>query len=292
MKVLIIGATGMLGYSLFQNLSDCLHLDVYGTVRSIEGKAQFFSGRKSKLFKNTDVSNLVAIERIINEIKPAVVINCVGLIKQYSISKQYIESITVNSLLPHQLARICSENSCKLIHFSTDCIFDGTKGLYCEDDLADACDLYGRLKYLGEVDYAPHLTIRTSIIGHELNSHVSLVDWFLSQEVTVKGFSQAIFSGLPTCVIAKILIDRIIPNAALSGLYQLSVNPIDKFTLLNLIAEKYHKEIDIIESTELKIDRSLDSTKLRNELSLETPSWKELISDMHNDYMNRYKDFK
>lgn len=292
MKVLIIGATGMLGYSLFQSLSDAAHLDVYGTVRSIEGKEPFFTNCEERLFKGVDVSDLATIEAVLKEIKPAVVINCIGLIKQHSISKQHVDAIAINSLLPHQLASLCDTYSCKLIHFSTDCIFDGKKGLYTENDTPDARDLYGRSKCLGEVDYAPHLTLRTSIIGHELDSTLSLVDWFLSQEVSTKGFSKAIFSGLPTCVIARFLIENILRTNELAGLYQLSVEPIDKFTLLNLIAENYSKKIEITESIELQIDRSLNSDRLRDALNLEIPPWKALISEMHDDYKYRYEKYR
>jgi dTDP-4-dehydrorhamnose reductase len=292
MKVLTIGATGMLGYSLFQNLSDIAHLDVYGTVRSIEGKEAFFSDCEDRLFKGVDVSDLATIEAVFKAIQPDVVINCIGLIKQHSISKQHVDAIAINSLLPHQLASLCDNYSCKLIHFSTDCIFDGKKGLYTENDTPDALDLYGRSKCLGEVDYAPHLTLRTSIIGHELNSTVSLVDWFLSQESRAKGFSKAIFSGLPTCVIARFLIEKILPACDFVGLYQLSVEPIDKFTLLHAIAEKYRKKIEIIESTDLHIDRSLNSDRLRDALNLEIPSWVALISEMHDDYKYRYEKYR
>jgi dTDP-4-dehydrorhamnose reductase len=292
MKVLIIGATGMLGYSLFKNLNDAEHLDVYGTVRSIKGKEQFFAECETQLFTNIDVSNLETIRPVIETLKPEVVINCIGLIKQHNISKQHVYAVAINSLLPHQLANLCSEYSSKLIHFSTDCVFDGKKGHYLECDTPDALDIYGRSKCLGEVDYAPHLTLRTSIIGHELSSSVSLVDWFLSQEDNTKGFSKAVFSGLPTCSIARLLIDKILPLKSLSGLYQLSVEPIDKFTLLKLIANIYQKEIDILESAELEIDRSLSSKKLRDVLSLETPDWQALIMEMHEDYKNRYEEYR
>lgn len=292
MKVLIIGATGMLGYSLFNNLSDSTHLDVYGSVRDIKGKEQFFRGCEERLFKNVDVCDITTIESVLKELKPAVVINCIGLIKQHSFSKLHVDAIAINSLLPHQLAALCDSYSCRLIHFSTDCVFDGKKGLYTEGDIPDALDLYGRSKCLGEIDYAPHLTLRTSIIGHELNSAVSLVDWFLSQQNSTKGFSKAIFSGLPTCVIARLLIEKILPANGLSGLYHLSVDPVDKFTLLNLIADIYNKKIEIIESTELQIDRSLNSGKLRDALNLEAPSWEVLVSEMHDDYENRYEKYR
>lgn len=288
MKVLIIGSTGMLGYSLFANMADSDDIDVYGTVRSIKGKEHYFSGLEDRLIEGVFASDLASIESAIETVKPDVVINCIGLIKQHSISKQHIDAITINSLLPHQLADLCSKFSCKLIHFSTDCIFDGKKGLYEENDIPDALDLYGTSKRLGEVTYDEHLTLRTSIIGHELGSSVSLVDWFLSQEESTNGFSKAVFSGLPTCVIAHLLIKVILPANSLSGLYHLSAEPINKFDLLNLISETYDKQIEIKESVDLEIDRSLNSNKLRSVLNLDIPSWKELVSEMHEDFGKRY----
>lgn len=289
MKVLVIGATGMLGYSIFENLHEYSNLEVYGTVRSIKGKENFFKKSQGSLIQGIDVTNISDVEGVISEVKPDTVINCIGLIKQHSISKQHVDAVAINSLLPHQLAQVCSENDSKLIHFSTDCVFDGKEGNYSEGDLPTARDLYGKSKCLGEVEYAPHLTLRTSIIGHELASNVSLVDWFLSQEGKVKGFSKAIFSGLPTCVIAKLLAEKILPNTQLSGLYQLSVDPVDKYTLLKLVSDVYGKKIDIEESKELMIDRTLDSTKLRAEINFKAPTWPELINHMHSDYVKRYK---
>jgi len=288
LKVLVIGATGMLGYSIFENLREHSNFEVYGTVRSIKGKEAFFEESQDTLIQGIDVTNIKDVEGVIADIKPAVVINCIGLIKQQSLSKLHIDAVAVNSLLPHQLAQICNENNARLIHFSTDCVFDGMVGSYSEDDLPTARDLYGKSKCLGEVDYAPHLTLRTSIIGHELASSVSLVDWFLSQENKVKGFSRAVFSGLPTCVIAKLLAEKILPNVLinndLTGLYQLSVIPIDKYSLLKTIASVYNKEIQIVESTELVIDRSLVSERLRKVINLDVPSWESLITDMYSDY--------
>ncbi len=232
MKVLVIGATGMLGYSIFSNLSESSNLDVYGTVRSIYGLEKFFPSI-DKLISNVDVTDLKSLEIAISALKPDVVINCIGLIKQYDVSKRHIEAININALLPHKIAQLCDTFEARLIHFSTDCVFDGKTGNYVESDLPTATDLYGKSKCLGEVDYGKHVTLRTSIIGHELKSSVSLVDWFLSQKDTVKGFSKAVFSGLPTVYIAKILKDNVLPNSSLSGLYQLSVDPIDKYTLLS-----------------------------------------------------------
>jgi dTDP-4-dehydrorhamnose reductase len=292
MKVLVIGATGMLGYSLFSNLSEFPEYDVYGTVRSLEDKERFFINHSSKIISNVDVSRQDDLEVAIANVKPNIVINCIGLIKQQGISKQHVDAISINSLLPHSLAVICDRFDAKLIHFSTDCVFTGNKGDYLESDMPDAQDLYGKSKCLGEVNYGHHLTLRTSIIGHELSSNVSLIDWFLSQKDKTKGFSKAIFSGLPTCVVAKILAEKIIPNKCLTGLYQLSVDPIDKYSLLKLVASIYDKKIDIEESEELVINRSLNSEPLRKSIDLTVPTWESLITDMHSDYQKRYQGLK
>ena len=289
MKILIIGATGMLGYSLFSNLSEYSELDVYGTVRNIKGKEHFFREYIDKIIEGVEIDSIHNVDNVISNLKPDIVINCIGLIKQHDISKQHTDAITINSLLPHQLASICTRLEIRFIHFSTDCIFSGKKGGYLEGDIPDATDLYGKSKRIGEVDYSPHLTLRTSIIGHELSSSVSLIDWFLSQENKTKGFSRAIFSGLPTCVIAKILAEYILPNGDITGVYQLSVEPIDKYSLLKLVAGIYNKEIEIEDSTDLVIDRSLNSDRLQQLINFKVPTWESLISDMHSDYKKRYQ---
>jgi dTDP-4-dehydrorhamnose reductase len=289
MKILVIGATGMLGYSLFRNLNEYVELTTFGSVRTIKGKEEFFEGLEKQLFLDVDVSNLAGVDEAISQSGADIVINCIGLIKQYDTSKIPVEAIKVNALLPHQLATLCDKHSAKLIHFSTDCVFSGTKGNYVESDIPDATDIYGRSKLLGEVDYASHLTLRTSIIGHELSSNVSLIDWFLSQEGETKGFSKAIFSGLPTCYIAKVLVDNIFPSKDLRGLHQLSVEPIDKFTLLNKVATIYSKDITINESVDLEIDRSLNSNKLQAASGFKVPNWDLLLNAMHSDYLKYYK---
>ena len=289
MKVLVIGATGMLGYSIFSCLSEYPEYDVYGTVRSLENKEHFFTNHLSRIITDVDVSRLNELEEAIANIKPNIVINCIGLIKQHGISKQHVDAISINSLLPHTLAVICDRVDAKLIHFSTDCVFTGNKGDYLESDMPDAQDLYGKSKCLGEVNYGHHLTLRISIIGHELSSNVSLIDWFLSQNDKTKGFSKAIFSGLPTCILAKLIAENILPNEDLSGLYQLSVDPIDKYTLLKLVAKIYQKNIYIEESEELVINRSLNSKPLRVAINFKVPTWESLITDMHSDYKKRYQ---
>ena len=185
-------------------------------------------------------------------------------------------------MLPHRLARLCELAGARLIHISTDCVFSGRKGLYLESDLSDAEDLYGKSKYIGELHDLPHaITLRTSIIGHELGSNYALVDWFLSQEGGVKGFTKAIFSGLPTVELARVMKDFVVPHPQLNGLYHVAAKPIDKFRLLSLVAAQYGKAIDIRPEDALVIDRSLDGSRFREATGYVAPEWPELIRRMY-----------
>jgi dTDP-4-dehydrorhamnose reductase len=154
--------------------------------------------------------------------------------------------------------------------------------MYTEADASDAKDLYGRSKYLGEVDYPHAITLRTSIIGHELDGVRSLIGWFLAQEGSVKGFKRAIFSGLPTVEIARVIRDHVIPQPELHGLYHVSAEPISKFDLLTLVAQTYRKTIDISADDQLVIDRSLDSTRFRQVTGFAPKPWPEQIRSMRD----------
>ena len=288
-KILVIGANGMLGGSIFRYFSRQSGFDVLGTVRSEASQQQLSTLGFENTLCGVDVNDDSALEKVFAEFNPTFVFNCVGLIKQLAVSRKAVPAIEINALIPHRLAELASHFGGKLIHFSTDCVFSGAKGMYLEQDTPDATDIYGRSKLLGEVDYAPHLTLRTSIIGHEANSNVSLVDWFLGQEGTVKGFSKAFFSGLPTIYVAKFVHQYVLNNSDLYGLYHLSADRIDKFTLLSMIKEVYGKETVIEEYSDFAIDRSLDSSSLRTAVNFAPPSWNELIEEMHNEYLLDFK---
>lgn len=280
----------MLGNSIFSSLLKSKNLDVYGTIRGKLKNNKYFSTNTEKIFQDNDASNIDSIESTIKKLRPEVVINCIGIIKQQKLSREYIETIRINSLFPHEIAHICNKVNSKLIHFSTDCVFSGSKGSYKENDIPDACDLYGRSKHMGEIEYDNHITLRTSIIGHEIGSSLSLIDWFLSQSGEVNGYTKAIFSGLPTCIIADILEKHILCNTNLKGLYHLSVEPIDKYSLLRLVANIYNKEIIIKKSDDLVINRSLNSERLQKSINFKPPSWNTLIQAMHLDYQTRFRD--
>lgn len=282
MKILILGATGMLGHTVFRYISQH-HSDVnvYGTTRSDNAARYFSASLIAKLIYGVDTNNIDSLVKTFADIKPDIVINCIGLVKQLSDINDPLISIPINSLLPHRLARICKAIDARLIHISTDCVFAGTQGYYSENDFPDACDLYGRSKFLGEVDYPHAITLRTSIIGHELSGQRSLLEWFLAQQNATKGFAKAIFSGIPTVELANIITNCVIPKPELTGLYHVAAAPINKFDLLQLIAKVYKKDINIIPTDELVIDRSLNSGRFNKATGYIAPSWPELIRRMY-----------
>lgn len=282
MKVLVLGVTGMLGSTVFRELCKEEKHDVRGTLRSVSGLRYFSTEHHDKLVCNIDVLDCDSLINVFEIVRPDVVINCVGLIKQVADSKSPLTALPINAMLPHKLANISSLMRARLIHISTDCVFSGAKGMYVENDPSDAEDLYGKSKCIGEVIDRPHVvTLRTSIIGHELNSRASLVDWFLSQTGTVKGYKKAIFSGLPTVELARVINDYVLPMPALSGLYHVSVEAIDKYSLLKLVADRYQKDIKITSDEQVCINRSLDSTKFQRDTGYSVPEWGYLINKMY-----------
>lgn len=280
MKVLVLGASGMLGNAVFRLFAESDGFDVMGTVRGERSKKLFPKSLQSSLICGVDVENIDCLMRVLGDTKPEVVINCIGLVKQLAEADDPLVAIPINSLLPHRLAHLCAVAGARFVHMSTDCVFSGAKGMYTESDPSDAKDLYGRSKFLGEVDYPNAITLRTSIIGHELESARSLVGWFLSQSGSVKGFKQAIFSGLPTVEIARLIRDHVLMNPDLHGLYQVSSDPINKYDLLRLVADTYGKNIDIEADEKFVIDRSLDSSRFRSVTGFKPKPWAELVKSM------------
>lgn len=281
MRILVLGASGMLGNAMMRVLSEKADWQVYGTIRSESARRFFSSGIAARLLSGVDVEQQDSLTQAFVRSRPQVVINCVGLIKQLADAEDPLQAIPINALLPHRLARLCELSGARLVHMSTDCVFAGDKGNYHESDPSDAKDLYGRSKYLGEVGYPHAVTLRTSIIGHELQSAHGLVGWFLSQREHCNGYTRAIFSGLPTVVLAQIIRDIVIPRPELFGVYHVAAQPISKYDLLRLIAEVYGKKIEINPSDQLVIDRSLNAGRFRKAAGYVAPSWLELIQTMH-----------
>jgi dTDP-4-dehydrorhamnose reductase len=280
MKILVFGASGMLGNAMIRVLGEKADWQVYGTVRSESSKKFFHADIAKRLLSGVDVEQHDSLMQAFIQIRPDVVINCVGLIKQLADADDPLQAIPINALLPHRLARLCELSGARLVHMSTDCVFAGDKGGYIESDLSDANDLYGKSKFLGEVAYPHAITLRTSIIGHELQTNHGLVGWFLSQQVRCRGFTRAVFSGLPTVVLAQIIRDVVIPRADLFGVYHVAAQPIAKYDLLKLITEVYGKTIDIVPEDKLVIDRSLDAKRFKLATGYVAPEWPELIKLM------------
>jgi dTDP-4-dehydrorhamnose reductase len=281
-RILILGATGMLGSTLLRLFGSYSDIEVFGTVRSLSAREHFPLELHSKLVSGIDVENNEHLLRLVAKLRPNVVVNCIGIVKQLSESEMPLSAIPINSLLPHQLAEICSLFGSRLIHISTDCVFSGTKGFYSETDFADADDLYGRSKYLGEVDYHNAVTLRTSIIGHELSGSRSLVCWLLAQQGKVYGYRRAVFSGLPTVELGNVILKYVLPNPMLRGLYHVSSEPINKFDLLKLVAKQYGKDLEIIPKDDFVIDRSLDSSRFMHATGYNPNKWPQLVQLMRD----------
>ncbi len=283
MRILILGATGMLGHKLVQVFSQ--QFDVYATARN---STAAFAGHpvidREGLLGNVWVENFDSVVRAIALSKPQCVVNCIGIIKQHHTAKDPLPSISVNALFPHRLAQVCQAAGSRLIHISTDCVFSGRKGNYDESDVADAEDLYGRTKLLGEVSSDGSLTLRTSIIGRELETSHGLIEWFLSQEgKAIRGYKKAIFSGFTTNALAQIIAQIIAKHPNLQGVWHVAAEPISKFDLLSLVKEIYKLNIQI-ESDEIFLcDRSLNSARFKQATDFIPPPWRDMIDQMYQD---------
>lgn len=286
-RVLVLGASGMLGHQVVRASSP--HADTYATLRGDGHQADAIGIDRSRIISGVTVQDFDSLVRALGVTRPDVVINCIGIIKQTAAAKDPVQSLTVNSLFPHRLAQLCAASGARLIHISTDCVFSGKQGNYAETDLSDADDLYGRSKLLGEVTDQPHaITLRTSMIGPELGTQYGLVEWFLSnQGKSVRGFTRAIFSGLTTLELSRLIVRLIEQHPTLSGLYHVAAEPVDKNTLLRLINAEMGANITIDAAHDVVIDRSLDGTRFRQATGWIAPAWPEMIHEMAED-MNRH----
>ncbi len=280
-KILILGCNGMIGSTVLRVLARNKDWEVTGSVRTTN-KPPIPDTSHVKWMYGAELTNQDHLAQLMNAVKPDVIVNCAGLTKHLPMGNDPIAALNINALLPHRLAKLCELTSTRLIHISTDCVFSGKKGNYLEDDYPDATDIYGKTKHLGEVIAPGALTLRTSTIGHELGTRFGLLEWFLSQD-SCKGYRNAIFSGLPTLEFAKVLRDVVIPNSKLEGLYHVAAQPINKDTLLRLIAKVYQKDVEIQTDEQFSINRSLSSEKFLKATGYRAPDWHEMIEAMHQD---------
>jgi dTDP-4-dehydrorhamnose reductase len=287
MRILILGGDGMLGHQLLRHFSG--RHDVRVTLRL--GPEVYEAHRLFELgtiFYGIDAASTEALVPVIAEFSPEVVVNAVGIVKQRTEAKEVIPSIEINSLLPHRLALLCRTIGARLIHFSTDCVFSGRRGNYRETDQADAEDLYGRTKLLGEVSESHCLTLRTSMIGPELSRKTGLLEWFFSQRgKTVKGFTKAIFSGFPTSELAHLVELTLMKVPAIHGLYHVASEPISKYDLLSLVRDRFGLPITIERDTAFECDRSLDASRFHRDTGYKPPAWEAMIDNLASHMTER-----
>ncbi len=283
MRLLILGGNGMLGHKLVQVLG--ARHDVWTTIRSSFADVDRFGiFDRDRIIENVDVTDLASVRRAIKTARPDVIINAAGVIKQLPTSDDVINTLSINSIFPHHLAQMSDEFGFRLICISTDCVFDGKRGNYAETDEANALDLYGRSKNLGEITSGNAVTLRTSIIGRELGTAHSLVEWLLtSRGGKVKGYANAIYSGFPTVVFADIIESLIVEHADLRGLYHVSSGPVSKYDLLVSINKYFDTGVEIERFEDFRIDRSLDSGKFREATGFKPQPWNEMIALMASD---------
>ena len=282
--VLILGGSGMLGHKLFQTLRESF--DAFVTLRAGGPPWQGYPfdpdhGRGIGGVEATDPDRVAAA---INRARPEAVINCIGIVKQRAAASAPDQSMRVNARFPTLLARLCRERGCRLLHLSTDCVFSGLRGGYSEDDQPDPVDLYGRSKLLGEVAGEGCLTLRTSMIGRELAGRAGLLEWFLCQRGgRVQGFRSAVFSGLTTAALARVIAALLSDHPGLEGLFHVASQPISKHDLLLRIDRALDLRIEIEPVNEPVCDRSLDGSRFASATGIMVPSWDSMIEGLARD---------
>ena len=272
MKLLILGSDGMLGHVVKMYFEE-KDYDVVCTTRRDE---------KSELYFN--ITNSVSeIEKIIKRVKPDVVINCIGILNKVADEHKAL-AILINSYLPHYLDEISVENNFKLIHVSTDCVFDGKTGNYDEMSIPNETSMYGRTKALGEVINDRSVTLRTSIVGPDINENgVGLFKWFMDQEGEVGGYDKVLWTGITTIWFARCMEMAIENN--LTGLHHCVNNDvISKYDLLVLFKKYFNKDIVINHNPDVESKKTLIRTNKSFDFGI--PSYEDMIKDMREWVLN------
>jgi dTDP-4-dehydrorhamnose reductase len=281
MRILILGGTGMLGHKLWQHLPqrfpDTFTL-IRGSCQSYRGTGLFDDSKR--VIDNIDAMDFSLLEKALNKIRPDFVLNCIGVTKRREPVNGVIAAITLNALLPHKLEAWCRNNNARVINFSTDCVFDGKSGNYTEESPTNAEDIYGRTKALGEVKAGSALTLRSSFIGPELSGGTELLEWFLMQQGTIKGFRKVIYSGFTTLELCRIVEKLLADHPKAHGLYNVSSSPISKFELLVMAKKKMNRDVNIVPDDSFCCDRSLNSSKFRREFNYIPPAWEKMIEEL------------
>jgi dTDP-4-dehydrorhamnose reductase len=279
MRILILGGDGMLGHQLLRHFASRHQTRV--TLRQpVSAYASLGLFTPANSYGSIELTERDALAQVLADFQPDAVINAAGIVKQRPTAEEAIPSIEINALLPHRVALLCGAIGARLVHLSTDCVFSGRKGRYVETDPSDADDLYGRTKYLGEVHAANAITLRTSMIGRELARKTGLLEWFLAQRGTVRGFRRAIFSGFTTIEMARIIEMLLTRFPDASGLYHVAAEPISKYDLLALVKAHLGLAIDLVPYDGFVCDRSLDATRFRTEFGYRPPSWQAMVAEL------------
>lgn len=279
MRILVLGGGGMLGHQLLHQWSG--RHDVRAAVRGdIARYRQYPWFAPENTYPNVDASQTDQLLSLFAEFRPEVVVNAVGIIKQRSEASNIALNVEVNALLPHRLAALCAATRSRLVHLSTDCVFSGLKGNYKESESPDPVDLYGMSKLLGEPTGANVITLRTSMIGPELGSSNGLLEWYLAQRGRVSGYTRAIFSGLTTLELARVIELVAVSHSTLSGMFHVGAEPISKFDLLTLVREKLNVDNAIDPDDQLDCNRSLDSSLFRKVTGYQPPSWETMVAEL------------
>jgi dTDP-4-dehydrorhamnose reductase len=286
-KILILGGDGMLGHQLLESWRE--RHDVRVTLRQpLAAYTRFGLFTSGNSIDGVDATDTARVEAVVDRWRPEAVINCVGIVKQRSESKAAIPSIEINALLPHRLLGLCQAHGARLVHISTDCVFSGRTGNYRESDTPDPVDLYGRSKLLGEVEEAPGLTLRTSIIGLELSRFTGLVEWFLAQRGIIHGFRRAIYTGLTTQEIGRVIERVLVHHPRLYGVWQVASAPISKYDLLGRLSQRLERhDIEIVADDMFTCDRSLRADAFAAETGYAAPLWDLMLDELARDIRAR-----
>jgi dTDP-4-dehydrorhamnose reductase len=279
MKITITGSTGMLGHVVLRKFAQMTGVRVTGIIRNEKDNLLFPSHLREFTKVVPDIVH--SFPTWLESEKPNVLINCAGVVKQSAVSADIEQLFRINAVFPRQLAVFCANQGIQLIHISTDCVFSGKKGSYTERDLPDPVDAYGESKLVGEQLDGKSITLRTSIIGHELKHQHGLLEWFLAQQNQVTGFANAVFSGLTTDELASLIIKIVTEKRLSAGLYNVAAKPISKYDLLALINDVYRRSTAIGKDSTTVIDRSLDASKLRAAINYIPPEWPAMINSMY-----------
>jgi dTDP-4-dehydrorhamnose reductase len=284
MRVLILGATGMLGHKMWQRLR-ARFPDAFATMR---GRREDFAHcglfDTDHVIDRLDVLDVSALARTLEKIRPDAIVNCIAVTKRREQSDDPLASIELNAALPHRLARWSSSNGARLIHFSTDCVFDGCTGNYDESSLTNAADLYGRTKTLGEVERAGALTLRTSLVGRELKEKTELLEWFLSQRgKRIRGFRQVLYTGVSTVWMTDLVADILERFPDLSGIYQVASPVVSKLDLLRYARDAFDVDVDIEPDDSIVMKRNLNGGRFASATGISVPDWKSMMAALAAD---------